>query len=250
MNRLPLLIAAALLAVAAAYATDAASASASDDMQVVQVPAAADAEWHSYRHAYKAASFFAPYVAKRPLIQAHLQIRPLAPDTPMDGLRIQLVGESTSLDIPVDALGRATLPMLKQAFDEDAVLRLNRRKGYYQFSGRYSIRAREDGVYSIGMLREACEQLISAQRASGYRLRLLGKDCKGIKFIYAPGDATAAVELRSGADSQRIAAQPGLPFENRTMGPYQVATVRLADWPAQAQVVPLPGLLGIGTLYE
>jgi len=242
MNGPTLLIAVTLLAAGAVRAGDA--------MPVVQVVAPADAEWHSYRHAYKAASFFAPYVAKRPLIQAHLQIRPLAPDTPMDGLRLELVGETTRMDIAVDALGRATLPMLKQAFDEDAVLRLNRRKGYYQFSGRYSIRSREDGIYPLAMLREACEQLISAQRASGYRLRLLGKECKGIKFIYAPGDTAAAVELRGADGSRRIPAQPGLPFENRTMGPYQVVTVRLADWPAQAQAVPLPGLLGIGTVYE
>ncbi|KQV55390.1 MULTISPECIES: hypothetical protein [unclassified Duganella] len=242
MNGRPLLIAAALLA--------AAPARAGDDMPVVQVVAAADAEWHSYRQAYKAASFFAPYVAKRPLIQAHLQIRPLAPEAPMEGLHIKLEGETTNLDIAVDMLGRATLPLLKQAFDEDAVLRLNRRKGYYQFSGRYSIRTRDDGVYPLSMLREACEQLISAQRASGYRLRLLGKECKGVKFIYAPGDANAAVQLRQADASRRIAAQPGLPFENRSMGSYQVVTVRLADWPAQAEAVPLPGLLGIGTVYE
>ncbi|XLZ68303.1 hypothetical protein ABT364_17330 [Massilia sp. SR12] len=243
MKRRTLLIAAALLLAGAVRAEQ--------EMPVVQVVAPADAEWHSYRHAYKAASFFAQYVSKRPLIQAHMQIRPLDPDTPMDGLRIQLQGESTNMEIAVDALGRATVPLLKQAFDEDAVLRLNRRKGHYQFSGRYSIRTREDGVYPLAMLREACEQLISAQRASGYRLRLLGKDCKGIKFIYAPGAAAAAVELRdNGAAVQRIAAQPGLPFENRSMGLYQVATVRLDDWPAQAQVVPLPGLLGIGTVYE
>lgn len=242
MNCRTLLIAVAMLAAGAVRA--------GEDMPVVQIVAPADAEWHSYRHAYKAASFFAPYVAKRPLIQAHLQIRPLAPDTPMDGLRIQLVGETTNIELAVDALGRATLPMLKQAFDEDAVLRLNRRKGHYQFSGRYSIRPRDDGVYPLAMLHEACEQLISAQRASGYRLRLLGKECKGIKFIYAPGDTSAAVELHNAGVSQRIAAQPGLPFENRTMGPYQVVTVRLADWPALAQAVPLPGLLGIGTVYE
>ena len=172
MNCRTLLIAVAMLAAGAVCA--------GEDMPVVQIVAPADAEWHSYRHAYKAASFFAPYVAKRPLIQAHLQIRPLAPDTPMDGLRIQLVGETTNIELAVDALGRATLPMLKQAFDEDAVLRLNRRKGHYQFSGRYSIRPRDDGVYPLAMLHEACEQLISAHSASGDRLRLLGKECKGI----------------------------------------------------------------------
>jgi len=219
-------------------------------LPAVVVSAAADAEWHSYRHAYKAAAFFAPHVARRPLIQAHLQIRPLAPDAPMAGLRLELAGASTRQDIAVDALGRATLPMLKQAFDEDAVLRLNRRKGYYQFSGRYSIRQRDDGIYPGAMLREACQQLIDAQRASGYRLRLIGKQCAGIKFIYAPDEADAAVEVQLADGSQRIAAQAGLPFENRSMGLYQVATYRFADWPAAATVLPGRRLLGIGTLYE
>ena len=219
-------------------------------MPVVVVTADADAEWHSYRRAYKAAAFFAPYVASRPLIQAHMQIRPLSPDAPMDGLRLQLSGETTSMEIAVDALGRATLPMLKQAFDEDAVLRLNRRKGYYQFNGRYSIRQRDDGVYPAAMLQEACQQLISAQRASGYRLRLIGKKCAGIKFIFAVDDTQASVEVRGKDGTQRIAAQPGLPFENRSMGQYQVATYRFGDWPAGDAVVPPSRLLGIGTLYE
>jgi hypothetical protein len=236
-------IAAALLAAAPAFADT--------PLPVVVVSADADAEWQSYRHAYKAASFFAPYVAARPLIQAHMQIRPLLPDTPMDGLRLQLVGEKTDIEIPVDALGRATLPMLKQAFDEDAVLRLNRRKGHYQFNGRYSIRQRDDGVYPAALLRDACEQLISAQRSSGYRLRLIGKRCAGIKFIFAAADATAGIDVHAGAGVQRITAQAGLPFENRTMGSYQVALYRLADWPDTAEAhVPAGRLLGIGTLYE
>lgn len=239
-----------LLTIFAALAA-AGTARATEELPVVQVVAPADAEWHSYRHAYKAASFFAPYVAKRPLIQAHLQIRPLTPDLPMTGLRLQLLGERTRLDIAVDALGRATVPMLKQAFDEDAVLRLNRRKGNYQFSGRYSIREREDGVYSAAMLKDACEQLISAQRSSGYRLRLIGKQCTGIKFIFAPDDEAAGLEVRQGGKSHRIAAQAALPFENKTMGMYRVAVFRLADWPELAEAhVPAGRLLGIGTLYD
>ena len=227
------------------------AALAEDTPARVVVPAQRDAEWHSYRHAYKAARFFAPYLKSRPLIQAHMQIRPKTPDLPMDGLQLQLAGETVSMAIPVDAVGRATLPMLKQAYDEDAVLRLNRQKGHYQFSGRYSIRERDDGVYSAAGLQAACEQLLSAQRESGYRLRLIGKKCAGVKFVYALDGAAPEVQHKD--TEGRLAplkAERGYPFENPTMGNYQIAVFRFADWPAQGDVLAGGKLLAIGTLYE
>ncbi|WP_028104994.1 hypothetical protein [Pseudoduganella violaceinigra] len=239
-----------LLLIAAALPCSAMAADATTLPRVV-VPAARDAEWYSYRHAYKAARFFEPFLKTRPLIQAHMQIRPNSPDEPMDGLQVLLVGESVNVVIPVDALGRATLPMLKQAYDEDAVLRLNRQKGHYRFSGRYSIREREDGVYNAADLREACGQLLSAQRESGYRLRLIGKKCAGVKFVYALDDSTPTV-LHSDAAGMRtpLAIHPGAPFEGPPMGKYRVAEYRFADWPEQGQVLTVSRPLAIGTLYE
>lgn len=226
-------------------------AAADEALPKVVVPAQRDAEWHSYRHAYKAARFFEPYLKTRPMIQAHMQIRPRQPDLPMDGLQLQLAGETVNLAIAVDALGRATLPMLKQAYDEDAVLRLNRQKGSYSFNGRFSIREREDGVYSAAGLRAACEQLISAQRESGYRLRLIGKQCAGVKFVY-PRDAEAPdVQYRDAAGKLTpLAAVRGQPFENPTMGDYQLVVYRFADWPAQGDFLVRSKPLALGTEYE
>lgn len=226
-------------------------AKADDALPQVLIPAQRDAEWHSYRHAYKAARFFEPFLKTRPLIQAHMQIRPRQPDLPMDGLQLQLAGETVNLTIAVDALGRATLPMLKQAYDEDAVLRLNRQKGNYSFNGRYSIRERDDGVYSAPDLRAACEQLISAQRESGYRLRLIGKKCAGVKFVYPRGAAAPDVQFRS-ADGKLtpLTAVPGHPFENPTMGDYQIVIYRFADWPAQGDFLVRSKPLAVGTEYE
>lgn len=227
------------------------SAPAQEALTQVVVPAQRDAEWHSYRHAYKAARFFAPYLKTRPLIQAHMQIRPKNPDLPMTGLQLQLAGETVNVVIPVDAVGRATLPMLKQAYDEDAVLRLNRQKGHYQFSGRYSIREREDGVYSAAGLRAACEQLLSAQRESGYRLRLIGKKCAGVKFVYALDGAAPEVLHKDVAGKlTKLLVERGYPFENPTMGNYQVAVYRFADWPEQGEVLAGGKLLAVGTVYE
>lgn len=224
---------------------------AGEALTTVVVPAQRDAEWHSYRHAYKAARFFAPYLKSRPLIQAHMQIRPKSPELPMEGLQIQLAGETVNMTIAVDAVGRAILPMLKQAYEEDAVLRLNRQKGHYLFSGRYSIREREDGIYTAAGLRDACEQLLSAQRESGYRLRLIGKKCVGVKFVYALDGAAPEVLHKDAAGKLTpLVAERGYPFENPTMGNYRVAVYRFADWPEQGEFLTRTKPLALGTLYE
>jgi hypothetical protein len=226
-------------------------ACAAADPPQVTITAQRDAEWASYRHAYKAAASFDFHTRTRPLIQAHMQLRPREPGVRLEGIRVQLASESMTLDVPVDGIGRSTLPMLKKAYDEDAVLRLNRQKGYYRFSGRYSIKERDDGVYSMAQLREACEQVLSAQRASGSRFRLMGKNCAGVRFIYPLADSSAALAYRSanGAASS-IAATDAEPFESGALGWYKVAIVRFAAWPAQGEVIAAARPLAIGTVYE
>lgn len=236
---------------AAAVAPMAFGGAPATGIPVVTVTAERDAEWHSYRRAYSAAAFFEPYLRARPLIQAHMQIRPNDPDTPMEGLQVHLSGETTSIHLSVDALGRVTVPLLKQAYDEDAVLRLNRRKGSYHFQGRYSVREREDGLYSAANLRAACEQLLDAQRESGYRLRLIGKKCAGVKFVYARTGSAPSVVFRDASLSERgLPVSEGQPFENTTMGVYKIALYRFADWPAGGTIETGQRPIAIGTLYE
>jgi hypothetical protein len=210
-----------------------------------------DAEWGSYRHAYKAAAYFATFTRSRPLIQAHMQIRPLRKDLPMEGITIHLAGEHTDMMLPVDALGRATLPMLKEPYQEDAVLRLNRGKGNYYFSGRYSVRERDDGVYKLADLRAACDQLLSAQRDSGYRVRLMGKRCVGVRFAYPAAESASPVTLQAaGGTPAVLALADGQPFEGQSMGTYKIAVYRFADWPADGQLTASRRPLAIGTVYE
>ena len=180
-----------------------------------------------------------------------MQIMPVREGQALAGLRLQLAGETVMLDIPVDPIGRATLPMLKHAFDEDAVLRLNRQKGNFRFSGRFSIREKDDGLYSSAELRAGCEQLISAQRDSGSRFRMMGRKCAGVRFIFPPGAAGATLTLRDAAGKPgAIAAPDAQPFDGIPMGMYKVATYRFDAWPAQGEVVTSERPLFIGTLYE
>jgi hypothetical protein len=182
-----------------------------------------------------------------------MQIRPNRKDLSMEGLHIQLQSETMTIDIPVDRIGRATIPMLKNAYEDDAVLRLNRKKGNYHFSGRYSIKERADGLYRASDLRAACDQLLDAQRQSGYRLRLLGKKCVGVTMIYAPAPADVVPEIGFDDGSRPIkalAVSDALPFENDTMGLFRVARFRFADWPQQGTLIAHTRPIAIGTIYE
>jgi hypothetical protein len=242
----------AVTALALAWRTEAAAPAASEPQaQQVEVRGALDAEWGGYRRAYGASAFFERFTRTRPLIQAQMQVRPVAPDAPLTGLRLSIAGAKTRLDIPVDEIGLADVPQLKQAYDEDAVLRLNRPKGLYYFAGRYTIRQHADGVYDAALLREACEQLIDAQRASGYRGRLFFKKCAGVKFVYPRGGGADAVDFK-GEDGQArpIAPIDAHPFEDDSMGLYSVVLYRFADWPRNGQLVAHRPALAIGTLYE
>jgi hypothetical protein len=217
----------------------------------VTVTAERDPEWASYRHAYKAAATFAAYTRDRPLIQADMQIRPLKPDASMEGLRVRLAGTHTQVDIAVDALGRAQIPIDRQAYKDDAVLRLNRQQGLYYFSGRFSLRERADGVYPVDQLRAGCEQLIDAQRDAGYSMRLIGKHCAAVKLIYPlAGDGPDVVlRLADGSESP-MAAAPDTPFEDGSMGQYNVVRVAFRALPDGATVIARTRALGIGTAYE
>ncbi len=243
-----LLAAAALLPLAAAAGGTPVALPEAPSVTITEVR---NAEWAGYRHGYKAAARYARLIRARPLIQAHMQILPLDPAASLDGIKILLVGEKTSVDIPVDGIGRASLPLLKQAYDEDAVLRLNRQKGHYRFSGRLSIRERDDGVYSAAELRAACEQLLGAQREDGNVFRLLGKKCAGVRFVYPLSDGDAAVAFRDGSGaSSVIRAASDQPFSGRPMGQYMVATYRFADWPELGHIIAARRPLAIGTLYQ
>jgi len=247
----PLLASVALALVASARTEAAAPAASEPAAQHVEVQGALDAEWGPYRRAYGASAFFERFTRTRPLIQAQMQVRPVAPDAPLAGLRLSITGATTKLEIPVDEMGLADVPQLKQAYDEDAVIRLNRPKGQYWFAGRYTIRQRADGVYDAALLREACDQLIDAQRASGYRGRLFFKKCAGVKFVYPRGDVAAAVDFK-GEDGQLKPLLPveAHPFEDDSMGLYSVVVYRFADWPRVGQIVAHRPPMSLGTLYE
>jgi hypothetical protein len=163
-----------------------------------------DAEWMSYRDAYKTMLWFEKYSKAKNLIQLQLQIVPTDKSLPIDQLKLQILGKTTHLDLPLDALGRTSLPLLKAAYDENAELVINQKEGQVAFRFRTSINLRADGIYELADLRAACEQTLGYQSYIG-PFAFRGKRCVGVRFAFAKKDTGANVEFKYLTQSTNLA---------------------------------------------
>lgn len=154
-----------------------------------------DAEWMSYRDAYRTMLWFEKYGKAKNLIQLQLQVLPKDTTSSIDNLRLHIVGKKTHLDLALDALGRTSLPLLKAAYDENAELVINQKAGQAGFRFRTSIVIRSDGIYELADLRAACEQTLAYQSYVDYAA-YRGKRCTGVRFAFAKKDSVAMVEFK------------------------------------------------------
>ena len=207
-----------------------------------------DGEWLSYRDAYRAMVVFEKYGKPKHFLQNHYQVSPREAGATLDGLRLTLSARSLQLNLPLDPAGRAVFPLLKTAYDENAVLVLNRRLSGYAFRPRVSIVARADGVYEAADLRAACEQAQAYQRATDAAFR--GGRCVGVRFAFAR-KGEAQVRLRHGAqDSAPLAAAEGPAFADAPGPEFSIVNYRFDATPAQGQVISQNPPLAIAPLYD
>lgn len=208
----------------------------------------ADGEWLSYRDAYRAMVVFEKYGKPKHFLQNHYQVSPRDASATLDGLRLTLNARGSQLNLPLDPTGRAVFPLLKSAYDDNAVLVLNRKLSGYVFRPRVSIVARADGVYEAADLRAACEQAQAYQRATDAAFR--GGRCVGVRFAFAR-KGEAQLRLRQGAqDSAPLPAAEGPAFADGPGPEFSIVNYRFEATPAQGQVVSQNAPLAISPLYE
>jgi hypothetical protein len=193
-----------------------------------------EAGWVSYRDAYRSMVAFAKYGKAKHFLQNHYQVAPKDGSQPLDGLRLTLSGRSTQLNLPLDATGRTTLPLLKAAYDENAVLVLNRRTDGYTFKPRISIVARVDGVYESADLRAACEQALQYMQYTD--AGQADRHCAGVRFAFLPKSA-AAVRIREPLRESALPAGEGAAFDGDANTAFRVMLYRFAEWPEKVLVI-------------
>ena len=170
------------------------------------LPAAAQSqplagEWVSYRDAYRAMVLFDKYGGAKNLLQNHLQVVPREKGVLGEGLQLVLNGKTVQTSLPLDASGRGTLPLLKAAYDENAVLAPNRRLGGFTIRPRVSLAPRADGAYDVLELRSACEQALGFARYADATAR--GRQCAGVRLVFPKKGAEAAVRVRRPDGAER-----------------------------------------------
>ena len=206
-----------------------------------------EGEWVSYRDAYRAMMAFEKYGKPKHLIQNRYQVMPKDRNLGPDGLQLSLQGKGSSVDLPIDATGRVVFPFSKVAYDENAVLVLNRKVDQYLFRPRISIMLRPDGVYEVAELRAACEQALAYQRYAEPTLR--ERRCVGVRFVFAHGVADPGVRLRKG-EGNALSMGDGPAFAGDSYDGYRVVNYRFGEASEKTPVVTQTAPLAINPAYE
>lgn len=216
-------------------------------LAVVCCAVQAQDEWVSYRDAYRQMVVFAKYGKPKNFLQIHYEVSPRDASASLEGVHLTLTGKNTQLNLPLDATGRAVFPLLKAAYDDNAVLALNRRMDSYRFAPRVTIMTRNDGIYESADLRTACEQALAFQRFVDASYG--AKKCAGVRFVFG-NRADALVQAKYGQREAPLPVVDGPAFEGEALGLYRTATYRFADWSAQGQVVSQNTPLAIAPLFD
>jgi len=122
--------AAMMLACAAAYADepqDKPRAAAGADRQAVTVTATRDPVDKSYRKMLQGMDLFEEMRSLAPKASLRYRLLPRQRDTNMDGMVLEIVGDSDRIPVPLAADRTFSLERRQQALDEDASVRPNRK---------------------------------------------------------------------------------------------------------------------------
>ena len=180
--------------------------------------------WWSYRDAYRALVKFDKLSQPKHLIQQQLQVQALTANPSVDGLQLRLQGGATDISLALDTALHTRVPLLKTAYDDNAVLRLNRRAQAFGFRVRISILPRPDGSYPVQELRQACEQVLEAQRRVDSE-HPPGKRCIGVNLVYGR-DTSPLVNWRLGSAQKTLSAVPGPLYPGEADREHAVVPVR------------------------
>lgn len=232
-----------------AHATACALLLSSASLAVAQ-PQPHASEWASYRDAYRSVVVFEKYGGPKNLLQSHLQLVPREAAALRagveEGLRLVLAGKTVQTSLALDALGRGVLPLVKAAYDENAVLAPNRKIGPFTLRPRVTIAPRADNVYDTDELRAACAQALAYARHVDATAR--SRQCVGVRMVFPNKGVETSVKLRSPEGEQALPVVPGAPFGGELGADFPVVNYRFGA--ERAQLITYSAPLAIVPLFE
>jgi len=201
------------------------------------------AEWASYRDTYRAMVVFDKYGGAKNLLLQHLQLLPREKGVLGEGLQLAIAGKTVQTSLALDPLGRTTLPLLKAAYDENAVLTPNRRIGPFALRPRVSIAPQADNSYDDSDLRAACEQALGFARHVDATAR--SRQCVGVRMVFPKKGVEVSVRLRAANGAEQ--ALPVAPHAEEVDTDFPSVSYRFGQ---QARVITYSAPLAIVPLFE
>jgi hypothetical protein len=190
---------------------------------------------------------FDKYGGAKNLIQHQLQVVPKE-GAGAEPLQLALDGKTTHLKLALDPTGRTVFPLLKAAYDDNAVLAINRGNGPFALRPRVSISVRADGVYDVAELRAACEQALGYARYVDASAR--SRQCVGVKLVFDKKAAGSLARLRKGDGAPAVMpAAEGPAFTGDPDAGFATVTYRFSGL-EHAQVLTATAPLAITPLFE
>lgn len=209
---------------------------------------AQETEWMSYRDAYRSMVVFEKYGKPKNLLQSHLQVMARDKGASIEGLQLSLASKGERLNLPLDATGRTVFPLLKAAYDDNAVLVLSRKGGQYTFRARITINVRPDGVYDLAELHSACEQALAYQQYVDPSAR--ARHCAGVRFVFARRGNEVIVKQRRADGESVLPVVEGAAFGDDPFEGFRVVNLRFADGHDRGQLATQNAPLAIAPLIE
>jgi hypothetical protein len=203
-------------------------------------------EWASYRDAYRMVVVFEKYGGAKNLLQNHLQLVARDKAALAEGVQLVLAGKTVQTSLALDALGRGVLPLIKAAYDENAVLAPNRRIGPFSLRSRVTIAPQADNIYDTDELRAACAQALTYARHIDATAR--ARQCVGVRMVFPKKGADTSVKLRRPEGEQAVPVMPGPAFNGDIDTDFPAATYRFGA--ERAQVITYTAPLAIVPLFE
>ncbi len=228
-----------------AHATACVCLFATASLAMAQAPAPAS-EWASYRDAYRAVVVFEKYGGAKNLLQNQLQLLPRERGVLGEGVQLVLTGKTVQTSLALDALGRGVLPLVKAAYDENAVLAPNRRIGPFSLRARVTIAPQADNTYDTADLRAACEQALAFTRHVDASART--RQCTGVRLVFPKKGVDTSVKLRRAEGEQALAVAPGAAFTGDPDADFPVSNFRFGS--ERAQLITYSAPLAIVPVFE
>jgi hypothetical protein len=149
---------------------------AADEVPSVTIEGVKSPEMKNYRSVVKGMDSFEEYHALAPKAALHFRMRPRrnAAEALIEGVSLKIVGDGEPVAVAVAKDGLFTMPRLQAAYDDNAILLLNRKKDTMQSLPDIRTPGLPGNVRRLGDLRLECKVMVAiAKDEIGFAITLM-----------------------------------------------------------------------------